>query len=208
MAERNLSARQQHWLATQVNRTGALPLELVLGSVNSEALSFDSVYWHKLGRFAENTPNCSLDGQRGAKRASRVASTSHGSKSCVISFMYATIPIYGAEYGNKSRLNGQHINLFLERFPPDGEGQCGTAHALDASIMLARLTDGISSSWSMHHPSRAQRNRLKMALNRTVHERFARVPMRERAAEAVFNAVRQWSWGETWSELSVLKLHL
>jgi hypothetical protein len=206
MAERNLSASQQHWLATQVNRTGALPLEVVLGSVKSSALSFDSANWHGLGRFAGNAPSCTQDGRRGAKRASRVASMSHGSKGCVIAYTYATVPVYGAAFGTTSRLNGRHVNLFLERFPSDGEGQCGTAHALRASIVLAKLTDRISSGWSMHRPSQVQRTRLTVALNRTVHKQFLRVPKGERAAEAVFNAVRQWLWGETWSELSVLKL--
>ena len=133
---------------------------------------------------------------------------SHGSHSCVIAYTYATVPMYSAEYGTKWGLNHQHINLFLERFPSDGEGQCGRAHALRASSVLARLTAGLSSSaWSMHQPSLAQRTLLQAALNRTVHEVFPGVPKGERAAEAVFNAVRQWSWGDTWSEASVLKLN-
>lgn len=207
MAERTLSASQKHWLATRVNRTGAMPLELVIGSVKPRPSN--SAERHRgLARFAGNAPKCTLDGRRGAKHASQGASMPNGSHGCVVAYTYATVPMYSASHGTKWVLNKQHVNLFLERFPSDGEGQCGTAHALRASSVLARFTAGLSSgAWSMHIPSVAQRSQMQAALNRTIHEVFPGVPTSEQAAEAVFNTVRQWSWGKTWSEAAVLKLN-
>jgi SAM-dependent methyltransferase len=157
---RNLTTAQQAWLAMQVERTGAMPIELLVGEVaapNRTAVP-DSV---KASRFAtaENTPRCTHD------RASRNSGRSSDARftSCAAIYVSSTVPWYSPDERVRET---ERIVLSIHRFLADGSGRCAGEHGVRASHVLKSMAHGEAAlpelgkahSW-MHEdePTRMQR---------------------------------------------------